>query len=402
MLDPDFILHMTEGCEHIAEQLHQEIINRIVERIMIRIGRGEAYLLTAQDKWQIEVLQDAGVLLRDIKMEIARKTKLQSGEIAAAFKEAGVKTVAYDNAVYKSAGIDVLSFDQSPFLIRLMERGYKKTFGEWENYTGTLANAAQRLFIAECDKAYNLVSSGAVSYTQAVKEAVQTISKDGVVVTYPSGHRDTIETATLRAVRTGVAQACAEIVDARLDDFGWDIVLTSAHLGARVGDGGQNFTNHSWWQGKFYSRSGQGKRFPPFSVCGLGDVQGIEGANCRHSYGAGDGEHNPFTEYNSAENLKAYELSQKQREIERSIRKTKREVMALNSAGNAATDATAKKALQDAYEKKSAVLSRQNAKYRQFCKDNDLKTLDERLSIANWDRAQAAKASAAARKYTGA
>lgn len=402
MLDPDFVLHMTEGCEHIAEQLHQEIISRIVERIMLRIGRGEAYLLTAQDKWQIEVLQDAGYLLRDIKLEIARKTKLQSSEISAAFKDAGVKTVAYDNAVYKSAGIDALPFAQSPFLIRLMERGYKKTLGEWENYTGTLANAAQRLFIAECDKAYNLVASGAVSYTQAVKEAVQTISKDGVVVTYPSGHRDTIETATLRAVRTGVAQACAEIVDARLDDFDWDIVLTSAHLGARVGDGGQNFTNHSWWQGKFYSRSGSDKRFPPFSVCGLGDVQGIEGANCRHSYGAGDGEHNPFTEYNSEENLKAYELSQRQRAIERSIRKTKREVMALNSAVNAATDATAKKALQDAYEKKSAVLSRQNAKYRQFCKDNDLKTLNERLSIANWDRSQAAKASAAARKYKGA
>lgn len=34
--------------------------------------------------------------------------------------------------------------------------------------------------------------------------------------------------------------------------MGWKIVLVSAHLGARTGDGGENFTNHFWWQGKFY------------------------------------------------------------------------------------------------------------------------------------------------------
>ena len=68
MLDPDYILHVSEGAEEISELLHTEIINRIVERIMVRVGRGEDYLLTATDKWNIEVLQDAGYLMEDIQI----------------------------------------------------------------------------------------------------------------------------------------------------------------------------------------------------------------------------------------------------------------------------------------------------------------------------------------------
>ena len=176
-------------------------------------------------------------------------------------------------------------------------------------------------FIQGCDKAYNLVLSGAVGYSQALKEVVNEIVKDGVVVHYPSGHTDTIETATLRAVRTGVAQACAEITTARMDEYDWDIVLVSSHLGARVTDQ-EDYTNHYWWQGKFYSRSGKDKRFKPFSVCNEGHVQGICGANCRHSYGPGDGEFNPYDQYDSDENLKAYETEQRQRLLERRIRNT--------------------------------------------------------------------------------
>ena len=77
MLKPDYLLHISEGAENIAEELHVEIVNRIVDRILTRIGRGEDYLMTATDKWQIEVLQDSGYLLEEIQQEIAKKTKLQ-------------------------------------------------------------------------------------------------------------------------------------------------------------------------------------------------------------------------------------------------------------------------------------------------------------------------------------
>lgn len=261
-----------------------------------------------------------------------------------------------------------------------------------------MANAAHELYITECDKAYYKVASGAESWSQAVREAVETIAKDGVTVTYPSGHTDTIETATLRAVRTGIAQATGDITLKRMEETEWDIILTSAHLGARYGDEGDNFTNHHWWQGQFYSKSGNDKRFKPFSVCGLGDVQGILGANCRHSFGPGDGVNNPFKHYDSEENKEAYDLSQRQRTLERRIRKTKREVMGIKEGLDDAKTEASRSELEALYQRKAKLLAKQNKAYNDFCEDNNLKRRAERIAIAQWDRKQAAAARAAARK----
>ena len=411
MIPPDYLLHISEGAEAISESLHNDIIRRIVERIMIRLSRGDKYILTAQDKWQLETLQEAGYLLADIQKEIAAKTPYQMQEIRDAMQDAGVRALAYDNGIYRAAGLldpldglteqtaaDLL-LRKSPHYIRLMQRDYEATLGEWKNFTRTMPETAYQLYVEQCDKAYHLVNSGAISYTQAFKEAINTICKEGVKVTYPSGWTDTIETATLRAVRTGTAQATAAITDARMNEMGWDIVLVSAHMGARYGDGGENYTNHYWWQGKFYSRSGKDKRFPPFSVCGMGDVQGIEGANCRHSYGPGDGVNNPFEHYDSDENKRIYDMTQRQRAMERRIRKTKREVMGLKAAAdNAPTDEM--RDVEDVeYQKKAALLERQNKAYNDFCKENDLRPLQDRLAIAQWDRKQAAAARGAAQRY---
>ena len=398
MLDPDYLLRISEGAEEIASELHSEILQRIIKRIAIRIGRGDDFILAPVDKWQLEVLQDAGYLREDLEKLISEKTQLELKEIRAAFEDAGVRTLEYDDAVYKAVGLSPTPLLQSPYLVRLLQRGYEATQGEWLNFTRTTADAAQQLFIRECDTAYNLVSSGAVSYTEAVKQAVNRIAADGVTVTYPSGHTDTIETATLRAVRTGISQASAQITDARMDEMEWDIILVSAHLGARVTEA-EDYTNHYWWQGKFYSKSGNNPDFPPFSLCGMGNVQGIHGANCRHSHGPGDGVNNPFEKFAAEDNKKLYELQQKQRAMERRIRKTKREVMGLKSALDNLPEGKAKDKLTSNYQRKAAKLVQQNAQYKEFCETNDLKPLQDRLAVARWDRKQASAAAAAARKY---
>lgn len=385
MLDPDYILHVSEGSEEISELLHTEIINRIVERIMVRVGRGEDYLLTATDKWNIEVLQDAGYLMEDIQREIAKRTRQQEREIKAAMEEAGVRSIAYDNRIYEAAGLHPLPLYQSPNLIRLMERDYRATMGEWRNFTRTMASQSQQDFINAVDKAYRLTASGTISYSHAVREALDSVVSNSVEITYPSGRTDTIETATLRAVRTGISQACGAITETRMDEMKWDIVLTSAHIGARVTDN-DDYTNHYWWQGKFYSRSGKDPRFPPFSVCGMGDVQGIHGANCRHTFGPGDGVFNPYEKYDSEENRKAYELSQKQRSMERRIRDTKRQCMNWKSAYDNAENEEVKASVYDSYQKKAALLQKRNMAYNQFCEENNLKRRADRIAIAKWDR----------------
>lgn len=406
MLDPHYLQHIAEGAEEIASSLHEYMIRRIVEHMMIRIGRGEEYLFTSADRWQIEIMQDSGTLLEDIIPEIAKYTKREQKEIKAAMEEAGIKAVEQDDKIYAAAGLSPVPLLASPQLIRLMQRNYDATLGEWDNYTRTTADAAQRLFINSCDIAYHKVTSGAVSYTQAVREAVDEVS-GGVYVNYTDEetgrvHKDTIETATARAVRTGVGQATGAISLERMKEMEWDIILVSAHLGARTGDGGENPGNHMWWQGKFYSRSGKDKRFPPFSVTGYGTGEGLCGWNCRHSFGSGDGENNPYKSIETEESERIEKLEQRQRTLERRVRKTKRIVSGMQTAVESCKDPQAKAALQMELDRKSYLLQRQNTAYNQFCDDNDLRPLADRLRIARWGREQAAKARGAARRYQNA
>ena len=400
MLDPHYLQQIADGAENIASQLHEYIIRQIVDRMMIRIGRGDDYLLTSSDAWRIQVLQDSGYLLQDITEELAKYTKRQEKEIKAAMEEAGVKALEYDDKTYRAAGLSPMPLTQSPALIRLMERNYNATLGEWRNMTRSTAEAAQRLFLNECDFAYNKVMSGATSYSQAVREAVESVASGGVYVDYPSGHRDTIEVATARAVRTGIAQAAGDISLKRMEEMDWDIILVSAHIGARTGDGGQNPGNHLWWQGQFYSRTGEDKRFPDFyEVTGYGTGVGLSGYNCRHSFGSGDGVNNPYADIQTADNVRVEKLEQRQRALERRVRKTKREVMGLQEAVDKCQDEAARFELQQTLDRKSYLLSKQNRAYSEFCKENDLRPLNERLQIARWSREQAAKARGAARRY---
>ena len=403
MLTPDYLYRITEGAEDIASQLHANILQKIIERMMIRIGRGEDYLLTATDKWQIEVLQEAGYLLEDIQKELADKTKKQVKEIQEAMEDAGVQALQWDDKIYQAAGLSPAPILQSPALMRIMQRNYEATAGEWRNFTRTTADEAQRLFINQMDNAYNMVASGAVSYTEAVRDVINDVSEAGMKVNYPSGYKMSIESATMMIVRTGISQAAAEVSLERMKEMDWDIILVSSHLGARVGDGGKNPGNHSWWQGKFYSRTGRDKRFPDFvSSTGYGSITGLSGVNCRHSFGTGDGENNPFEQYDSEENRKAYETQQRQRTFERRIRDSKRKVQNLQTAVNNCKDEKLKFELQQKLDRKSCTLSQQNKAYQKYCKDNSLKEYAERLKVAKWDRQQAAKAAGAARRYQNA
>ena len=393
MLDPNFLLHISEGAENISEELHSDIVRRIVNRVMLRIGRGEDYLLTATDKWNIQNLQQSGYLLEDIQKDIAKATKLQQTEIAEAMEDAGVKALDYDDKIYQSVGLSPTPLTQSPELIRIMQRNYSATLGEWTNFTRTTAEQAQRLFLSELDKAYNLVSTGALSYTQAVKEVLNNIVSDGVTIKYPTGHEDTIETATLRAVRTGISQATSQIQMARAEEMGVDKFIISSHLGARP--------SHQVWQGKIFTMDEL--KSTDEGMPALGTATGLSGINCRHSVSPWfDNMDNPFEQYNSEENRKQYEKEQYQRTLERRIRKTKREVMGLKEGVDSAPSEEAKFVADMEYQKKAALLAKQNAAYQEYCDKNNLRPLADRIQIAKWDRQQAAAARGAAQRYENA
>jgi hypothetical protein len=73
--------------------------------------------------------------------------------------------------------------------------------------------------------------------------------------------------------------------------------------------------------------------------------------------------------------------------------------MGLQEAVSKAETPEAAEKLTRTYERKAALLAKQNAAYNDYCDQHDLKRLSERLTIAKWDRSQAAKARAAAKRY---
>ena len=146
------------------------------------------------------------------------------------------------------------------------------------------------------------------------------------------------------------------------------------------------------------------RAYPDFiDVCRYGKVDGICGANCRHHFSVYiEGMNNPFEKYDSKESKELYEREQRQRALERRVRKSKREVMGLQEAVEKCQDEAAKVELQQALDRKSYLLSRQNKAYNDFCEQNGLRKQAERLQIARWQREQAAKARGAARRYQNA
>ena len=375
MLTPDYLLHITEGAEEIAAELHTAMLKEVTRRILERQRKGYGYILTPADRWRIESLLELGELRDDLIKEIAKYTKYEEKEIRAAFKDAGVKALSYDDKIYKRAGLSPVPLAQSPFMLRLMQRNYEATLGEWSNFTRTTADATEQTFIDTMDQIYSRVTSGGTGYIDAYVDGIDSLAKQGLYVHYPSGHRDTIETATLRCVRTGVSQASAQIQMARMDEMDCDLVIVSSHMGARP--------SHQVWQGKIYSRSGTSKKYPDFvSSTGYGTGEGLCGWNCRHNFSPYyEGQGNPFERYDDKENRELYERTQEQRAMERAIRKSKREKETLADAVDHAQDEETRKQLAERLTRSRKRLAQQNAAYKDFCAENNLRPLPERLKI---------------------
>jgi hypothetical protein len=203
------------------------------------------------------------------------------------------------------------------------------------------------------------------------------------MVNYASGWRNRADVAVRRAVMTGVTQISAQYSEKSAELLGTPLREVSAHRGARDVDGPKGWENHKKWQGKVYAM-GEHPRYPNiYDVCGLGDVTGLEGANCRHM-------HFPFVEgvsertytdeqlaaldpppfaYQGRE-YTAYEATQKQRQLETAIRAQKRRVLAFESAGEE----------QDAQDAKTR-LKRLESEYRAFSKAAGLPEQFERARI---------------------
>ena len=237
-----------------------------------------------------------------------------------------------------------------------------------------MADAAASLWYRVAGEAVTAANLGLVPYDKLVAEGVAKLADAGIsVVEYARDGKRTVanmaDVAMRRHIYTQVSQASGRMALERMRAYGHELVVTSSHYGARP--------SHAGWQGLACRISGPGMvdgvRYPGLAeLTGYGTVGGLQGANCRHSinpYHPGITElparewpeHEARFGCSSEDN---YEATQRQRELERRIRKTKREVVALEQAGIGLEDAT--------YVQKRLLLGRQQQTLAAWCRERKL------------------------------
>lgn len=390
---PEILDALPEELAKLFRGLEVTLLQEICSRLKIADQLNE---VTVQD---IRALRSHGIDLSDIEKAIREATEISESKLNQLLDD-----VVARNQAYYTELIDIAKITAPERLINIEDTWaiYEQTKQTMRNLTqsmgflvdsGRTMLAPAKAYQWALDSAEMQVQSGAISYNQAVANAVRRLANSGIkTVNYESGHVDKIDVAVRRAVMTGVNQLNQKYREQSMDYLETDLVEVSAHIGARNIDGPNGWENHEAWQGKVYRwsdkpRTSEGD-YPDFAeTCGLGSVTGIGGANCRHSF-------SPFVEgvmertYSDAE-LKAmkaenrkftfegkeydgYTATQKQRQIENTVRKLKREQAAYKAAG-----------LTDQYQAVSTRIRRLNAEYKEFSDAAGLPMQKERMKVVH-------------------
>lgn len=390
MLTPDELKVVPDNIVKIYQDLEDDIISDIARRLQ------KAGEITDTADWQMYMLGQMGNDLEEIKSKIAKTNKMSKDEVDKLFINATDRSMYYENIAYKKAGKKILSLYDSPTMMKFVEANAKKTHGELKNLTKSLGfksgdsfKSVAKTYQDTLNYAQFQVASGAFSYQDAVRNAVRTLTESGLrVVDYESGVSNMLDVAVRRATLTGINQTVAEITLMQMKESDSEFVEVTAHMGARP--------DHQTWQGKVYHVGGDKDGYPDFEEStGYGTGAGLCGWNCRHSFSVffPDVSKRNYTdeqlknidpppiEYNG-KTYTYYEATQKQRQIERMIRKTKRELVALDSAG-----------LKSDFTAKSVRLRKQKDLYVDFSKTAKLKTRNERHQVYGFNKSVGSKSS---------
>lgn len=367
---PEILDALPEELAELYRRLEDTLLTEICFRLKLRDELNE---VTVQD---IKALRSHGINLKEIEKAIRQTTGISEKKLNKLIDD-----VVERNQKYYTELIDLARITQPGTLVSVEDTWaiYEQTKQTLRNITrsmGFLVDAGRtmlppaRAYQWALDNAVMQVQSGAINYNQAIKTAVKKLADSGLkVVDYESGHRDQIDVAARRAVMTGVNQICSKYTEQSAQYLETPYFEVSAHAGARDKPGASPWSSHKDWQGKVYSIRA-GDIYPSiYEVCGLGAVDGLEGANCRHrrnvwvegvserTYTDNQLEHidDGLGCTFEGKNYTAYEATQEQRKVERTIRKLKREKSAYKAAG-----------LHEDETEVNIRLRRLNAKYKAF------------------------------------
>lgn len=380
---PELLDALPEELAELFRSLEDTLLDEICSRLKLAEQLNE---VTVQD---IQALRSHGIDLKSIEEAISKTAGISKQKLNSLLND-----VVERNQKYYTELIDLAHITQPETLVdaATVDAIKLQTYDAFRNLTASMGFLVgntmlkpARAYQWALDNAEMQIQSGAISYNQAIANAVRRLAENGIkVVDYESGHRDQIDVAARRAVMTGVSQICAKYTEQSAEYLETPYFEVSAHSGARDKPGPSPWSSHKDWQGKVYSVRA-GDIYPSiYDVCGLGAVDGLEGANCRHRRNAwvegvsertytdkqlehiDDGLGCTFDE----KTYTAYEATQMQRRVERQIIKQKRFVTAYKASGQ-----------MNEYHAAKAKLTRLNSKYKAFSEAAKLPLQWERTKV---------------------
>lgn len=367
MLTPEYL----ESIEfNKVVELYNKLNIEITADIIQRIAGMNDITSTTKDELKI-LVQTNGI---DVFNKALEKTSLLTAERKKQLKRLFEDMTQEDMQDYKKMyDYRNKTFKLSESQYKILNQGLKSTDKTLRNLTNTIAFQSQQMYVNAVDLAYMQVASGAIDYATAIKNIVQNLADAGITLKDRAGRKVQLEVAVRRNVMTGIQQT-ANSVNRDIESYlGCDGYEVTAHLGARP--------THAEAQGKQYALNEEDSK--KYNIGLWADVEDLwKEYNCRHTYfGIILGVSEPkctnkeLKEYRNAtvelneEKIPYYEATQRQRQLENAIRKTKRAIQTLEKAGG------------DIKASKSR-LATLNKRLNDFCKETGLEKDHSRITVA--------------------
>ena len=323
-------------------------------------------------EWQIKKLEELGALNADAVKLIAQFSKRSEKEIIIMLNEAKFINIDFDllTKAFDAGAIKIspLTLMENTAFTRLIESTYKELGDTFRLIQTKALESTKQAYMDVINRSYVEVATGTYDYGTSIKRAVNRMAQQGITAaTYKRGER-IINYSIEGAVRRDTLSAVNKLANASalqaVNELGAEYVETSMHIGARVHPTNP-IANHAGWQGKVFKVNGSDK-YPNLkeSTGYPDDILGLGGVNCRHRIfpffpGISVPKRKTFTD---EENKKAYELSQKQRALERQMRTLKKRHAAAKAIGDKETAQALKKKI-----------TAKSDEIDKFCKDNNLR-----------------------------
>lgn len=354
-----------------------DIYNKIELELLMNIAkRFSGYQetgITGSLEWYNTKLDELGGLNADAVNTISEYAGITKKEIYKMLEEAGYANI--DKRVINTAydvGLANVNYDnliKSKVFSQVINNSYKELNETFRLINTKAIEATKQAYMNVLNRSYLEVSSGIYDYNTSIRKAIEQMVNNGITcATYKRKNGKivnySIEGVVRRDTMTAVFQASNKSVDGLSEIIGSDYVEVSSHYNARTSDRSE-IANHAGWQGKIYKLHGFDENYGNFYAhCGEGDIEGFGGINCKHrkcSFIPGISKPTSI-QYDYNEVKKAYELSQKQRYLERQVRKEKQHVEVAKSLGD-----------EEYLKKHQSKLKQKQFNLKFFCEENDLK-----------------------------